>query len=307
MKVAALFVFAVAACQGRTAPTPTATSTAPPATTPTATAASTSPVTARPYATHEPRDWDRRTAAPLVVFLHGYGGSGAMHARALGLEDVADAHGFVLATPDGTVDSRGKHFWNATDACCDFDRSGVDDVAYLGALLDDIESKLPIDPKRVFVVGHSNGGFFAQRLACDLAPRVAAAVSLAGAGWKDASRCKPSEPVSVLEIHGDADDIIRMEGGRVFDLPVPEYPSVHDTLAGWARRDACGGAMGAGGSRMDFDAQRPGVDTLETPYAGCPTGIGVELWTVKGGSHFLAPTHAALDAVWAWLEAHPKR
>jgi polyhydroxybutyrate depolymerase len=303
MRFAALLLVTVASCNSGAsgAPAPSSTFAPAPAQTPAPALAS------RPYATHEPLGWDRKTPAPLVVFLHGYGSSGAAHARALGLEAFADAHGFVLATPDGTIDSRGKRFWNATDACCDFDRTGVDDVRYIASILDELGRRLPIDPKRVYVAGHSNGGFLAHRLACDLAPRVAAAVSLAGAGWKDASRCAPSEPVSVLEIHGDADDVVRIDGGRVFDQPVAEYPSALDTIAGWARRDACSGALATDGKRIDFDATRPGADTLETPYSGCPAGVGVELWTIKGGSHHLAPSPGALDAVWAWLEAHRKR
>jgi poly(3-hydroxybutyrate) depolymerase len=146
----------------------------------------------RPYGLHVPAHADPARPAPLVVFLHGYGSTGAAHVRMLGLEDFADAHGFVLAYPDGTVDARGKRFWNATDA-----RSDVDDVGYVRWLLDDVASRARIDPRRVYVFGHSNGAFFAHRLACDLAPRIAAAVALAGDVWKDPARCTPSEPVGL--------------------------------------------------------------------------------------------------------------
>jgi polyhydroxybutyrate depolymerase len=262
-------------------------------------------IPARPYALHAPPS-RAGALAPLVVFLHGYGSTGEGHVRQLGLEAFADAHGFVLAYPDGTIDARGKRFWNATDACCDFGSTGVDDVAYIRWLVDDVATKVPVDSKRVYVFGHSNGGFFAHRLACDLAPRIAAAVSLAGAGWKDADRCSLSAPVSVLEIHGEADDVIRMAGGRVFDLPVPPYPSTRDTLAGWAARDGCTGALAPTGKRLDFDQAATGPDTAVFTYSGCPRGVDVALWSVAGGSHFPQPTHAALEAIWAWMAAHAK-
>jgi polyhydroxybutyrate depolymerase len=182
----------------------------------------------------------------------------------------------------------------------------VDDVAYIGRVIDDVAAKVPIDPKRVYVFGHSNGAFFAHRLACDLAPRIAAAVSLAGAGWKDAARCAPAVPVSVLEIHGDADDVILMTGGRVFDLPVPEYPSTEATVAAWARRNGCAAELRAKGARIDFEEGAPGPDTTELAFGACPAGGAVELWKIAGGSHFPRPTHAALEAVWAWMLAHPK-
>jgi polyhydroxybutyrate depolymerase len=262
----------------------------------------------RPYTLHTPRGWDRARPVPLVVSLHGYGAPGGeAHAKMLGLDDFADEQGFVLALPDGRVDSHGRRFWNATDACCDFDRSGGDDVGYVAWLIDDVASKMPIDRARVYVVGHSNGGFFAHRLACDLAPRIAAAVSLAGAGWKDAARCAPSEPVSVLEIHGDGDPIIRYAGGRVFDLPVPLYPGAIDTVSAWAARDGCRAAPGPAGPAFDFDENVPGPDTTAVTYGPCRSGVSVDLWTEARGSHVPRPSREGLRAVWTWMSAHSKR
>jgi polyhydroxybutyrate depolymerase len=261
----------------------------------------------RPYGLHVPAGADPTKSRPLVIFFHGYGSSGAAHIRAFGLDDLADAEGFVLAYPDGTVDARGKRFWNATDACCDFTRTGVDDVAYVRWLVDDVSAKTRVDPKRVYVMGHSNGGFLAHRLACELASRIAAAVSLAGDVWKDADRCRPSEPVSVLQIQGEADEIVRPEGGRVFDLPVAEYPSARDTVRTWATKDGCSGSLGPTGKRLDFDRGTPGVDTTLLAYGGCPPGVAVDFWTIARGSHFPSPTRAALEAVWSWMLAHPKR
>ncbi|HEX8793010.1 MAG TPA: PHB depolymerase family esterase [Polyangiaceae bacterium] len=310
MRAALLLAVALAGCETRSAPP------LPVAPSPTATAAASSlplspvradPVAARPYGLHVPATDGGSVPIPLVVFFHGYGASGAAMVRAIGLEAVADAHGFALAYPDGTVDSRGRRFWNATDACCDFDRTGVDDVGYVRALLDDVGRKVRIDSKRVYVFGHSNGGFFAQRLACDLSQRIAAAVSMAGAAWKDPSRCTPSEPVSVLAIAGDKDPVIRAQGGTVFDLPVPPYPSLRETLAMWLAKDRCTGALSGGGNRVDFDALLPGTETTMEDASGCPTGITVSEWTVAGGSHVPSPSRAGVDAIWAWMAAHPKR
>lgn len=256
---------------------------------------------------HVPRGWDRAKPAPLVVSLHGYGApNGESHARMLGLGAFADEEGFVLAYPDGTVDSRGKRFWNATDACCNFDGKPVDDVAYVSWLIDDVAAKVPIDPARVYVVGHSNGGFFAHRLACDLSPRIAAAVSIAGAVWKDPARCTPSEPVSVLEIHGDADDIIRYGGGRVFDMPVPEYPGALATMKTWVARDMCEGEPHPVGAPFDFDDGVGGADTKAVTFGPCRGGASVDLWTEAGGGHVPHPSHAGLKAIWAWMSTHPK-
>jgi len=242
-----------------------------------------------------------------VVWLHGYGApSGEGHARSFGLIALSDEQGFVLAMPDGTLDSHDRRFWNASDACCDFEHKGVDDVAYMAWLLDDVADTLAVDRDRVYVAGHSNGGFMANRLACDLAPRLAAAVSFAGAGWKDPSRCQPSEPVNVLEIAGDADDIVRMRGGRVFDQPLPEYPPMLETIGMWRQNDGCGAGGQPAPSPIDFDDGIPGAETTRTSSASCRDGVAVDLWTVAGGTHFPHPSHAGLQAIWAWMAAHPK-
>jgi polyhydroxybutyrate depolymerase len=261
---------------------------------------------ARPYDEHLPRTWDRTRPAPLVVMLHGYGSDGEHHARSLGLLALSDEEGFVLAYPDGLVDSEGKRFWNATNACCDFDGRGVDDVAFVTYLIDDLSARMPIDAKRVYVVGHSNGGFMAHRLACDLAPRIAAVVSIAGAGRKDPSRCAPSEPVSVLEIHGDADPIIRIGGGRVFDKAERDYPGADETMKAWATRLGCDPMPRPAGAPLDFDDLVAGPETAAADFTSCRAGADVALWTVHGGAHVPHPTEAGLQAVWAWLAAHPK-
>jgi polyhydroxybutyrate depolymerase len=265
------------------------------------------PPTARPYNLYVPAGLDRSKPAPLVLFFHGYGSTGAGSARALGILGAADAHGFVVAYPDGTIDGQGNRFWSASDACCNFASKDVDDVAYAAWILDDVASRAKIDPKRVYAAGHSNGGFMALRLACDLSPRFAAVVSVAGAAHADPSRCNPSEPVSVLQIHGDADAVVHYGGGVLFDVPSRVYPGAEATVASWAAKDHCGGPPAPSGSLFDFDYSVPGAETTRKTAPGCPDGISVDLWTVAGGSHQLIPTPAGLDAVWSWMAAHPKR
>jgi polyhydroxybutyrate depolymerase len=276
----------------------------------------------RPYGLHVPKGWDGADPVPLVVLLHGYGAkSGAAYAEALGAGRFADERRVVFAYPDGRIDSRGRRFWNATDACCDFDRSGGDDVrrpdrregadantdvAYITWLLDDVAAKLRVDRARVYVMGHSNGGFLAHRLACELSGRLAGAVSIAGAAWRDASRCSPSEPVSVLEIHGDADDIIRYGGGRVFDLDVPPYPSVNDTVSMWVQKQECNSAPEVG-APFDFDEGVDGPETTPLRFLACRRGVGVSLWRESRGSHFIRPSGSGWQAIWEWMLAHPKR
>lgn len=234
----------------------------------------------RPARVVAPDGWAGDTPLPLVVLLHGFTASAALQDFYFGLSRRVTERGFVLLLPDGTVNSDGNRFWNATDACCDFERSGVDDVAYLLGLLDELEAAVSIDATRVYFVGHSNGGFMAHRLACDAADRITAIVSLAGSTWADESRCTPARPVSLLQIHGTSDDTIPY-AGTAFG-----YPGAVELVERFARRDACDLGAAEDGAPLDVDQRVDGSETTVRSYrAGCAAGTEATLWTIEGGSH----------------------
>jgi polyhydroxybutyrate depolymerase len=260
-------------------------------------------VAARPYTLHVPTGYDASQATPLVVMFHGYGASGALEEAYMALSNASDAHTFLYAYPDGTVDSMGMRFWNATDACCDLYGLAVDDVQYFDAIVADVASKYDVDRKRVFVVGHSNGGFMGHRLACDRSSTVAAIFSLAGAQWNDPTKCAPSGTVSVAEVHGSADETIDYDGGSTSE---GTYPAAPTTVADWGQKNGCTGPLAANGQTYDIDSQLPGNETAVQAYSGCPAGIDVQLWTIQGGMHIPTLTPAWAELVWGFLSAHPK-
>jgi polyhydroxybutyrate depolymerase len=268
-------------------------------------ASAASMVRARPYGLYVPPAYRPGTMAPLIIALHGHGSRGSEVAEQLGLQSLADSRGVLYAFPDGTLDGRTR-FWNATDGCCDFAGTNVDDVGYLRALLDDVGARYSIDPRRVYVIGFSNGGYMAHRVACDMADRVAAIVSVAGANWKDPERCHPSEPVAVLEVHSDTDEVVLYAGKEfTWDGKLHVVPSAHETVATWAKRDGCSGSLAPFGQAVDWDEAVPGAETSMERYGGCSPGVDVELWTVHGGRH--GPEHPKVaDLAWGFLEAHPK-
>ena len=262
------------------------------------------PLDGRPYELYVPPGYHAGTPTPLVLMLHGYSASADLQEVYFRLQPEAEARGFLYARANGTVDGLGNHFWNATDACCDLGHSAVDDVAYLRAVLDDIAARYTVDPKRVFVIGHSNGGFMSHRLACDLADRVAAIFSFAGATWADASQCHPSQPVSVAEVHGTADLVIAYNGGRVVGAD-GAYPAATTTAAIWRAKNGCTGTTTAG--RLDLVSDVLGQETRVERATGCRAGGAVELWTMVGAGHVSPLTQPAFrDAMWTWFAAHPK-
>ncbi|GAA3199149.1 alpha/beta hydrolase family esterase [Dactylosporangium siamense] len=240
------------------------------------------PLGGRPFTVRLPTSSTTGTAMPLVVLLHGFGSDAREAGDYFGLAAEADRRGFLVAAPDGTRNTRNERFWNATDACCDFDRSGVDDSTYLQQLIDAVKAAYAVDAGRVYLIGHSNGGFMAYRMACEHADTVTAIVSLAGAVADDATGCAPSRPVGVLQIHGTADDTIRFDGGRNGGRP---YPSAATGVERWRRLNGCSDQT-TPVAKLDLEAVLPGAETTVTSYrSGCRDGGQVVLWTIKDGGH----------------------
>jgi polyhydroxybutyrate depolymerase len=260
-------------------------------------------VVARPYTSVVPAGYDPQKPTPLLLLLHGYSSQGILEDAYFGLSSIVDQRGFLYAYPDGTVDQVGLHFWNADDACCNFFGSTVDDVAYLNAVVDDMSARYNVDPRRIFVAGHSNGGFMAHRLACDSAGRFAAAMALAGDVWLDASKCNPSQPIAILQVHGDADQSI-LYGGGTNGLGKP-YPSAHDSVATWAQKNHCSTTT-TPGAPMTLDGHLPRDQTAVDRYTGCAPGGAAELWTIHGGTHVPIFVAGWANILYDWLSAHAR-
>jgi polyhydroxybutyrate depolymerase len=256
----------------------------------------------RPTTLQVPSTYNVDHPLPLLVVLHGYGADGLFQSLYLKVPPLVESEGILLVAPDGTIDNSGSRFWNATPACCNFNRSTVDDVAYIRGLIDDIRHDYNVDRRRIYLFGHSNGAFMAHRLACDAASEVAAIVSLAGATFDDAAACKPAEPVSVLDIHGDADTTIRFAGGTV-GAP---YPSELKTMTHWQVYDRCTAGLVSDPTTLNLDFLVSGSETTIRRFDGCASGTGVELWTIRHGGHVPNLTHDFPMLVWQWLSDHPK-
>lgn len=239
--------------------------------------------------------------APLLIVLHGYTSTGAQHDSYFSATQQAASRGLYVLLPDGTSEPEtGKQFWDASPACCNFTGTPVDDVAYLSGLIDEAIATRPIDPERIYVIGHSNGGFMAYRLACDIAEKVTAIAVLSGSDQPTEADCTPSRPVSVLHMHGTADGTIGFGGGQI----TASFPGAVETMARWAKRDGCD-ATPTVGPAIDLDAGIPGAETRVSIYGGCEAGIDVQLDTIEGGAHSptLVPESVGTD-VFDWLLAH---
>jgi len=231
----------------------------------------------RTWLLHVPTKYSSLNPAPLLLALHGRLGDGKGMASLTHLSQVSDQYGFVVVYPDGYqrgwADGRG-----ATTA----DQAGVDDVAFLSALIATLSSAYAIDARRVYVTGISNGGFMAQRLGCDLSAKIAAiAVDAATFPVNLADRCAPSHPMPVLLFNGTNDPLVPYGGGVVAG-DRGEVFSAPQTAARWA---ALAGCAPTPASATASTLVNDGTTVSDVTYSGCGGNALVRLYTINGGGH----------------------
>jgi polyhydroxybutyrate depolymerase len=248
---------------------------------------------------------------PLVIVLHGGGGNAASAAKMTGLSALGDKANFIVVYPDGTgrLDDR-LLTWNAGNCCGYALDNQVDDAGFIRALIEKLARDYPIDARRVYATGISNGGMMAYRLACELSDQIAAIAPVAGALNVE---CKPTQPVSVIAFHGTNDQNVPFNGGagsKSIDPHPRTDQSVAYAMVFWAQRDSCGATP----------TRDERGNIVHDTYASCANGTGVELYTVKGGGHAWpggdrltvlldAPAKeiSASAVMWEFFKQHPKQ
>ena len=268
--------------------------------------------TERQYVLHVPPAVNQPAA--LVIVLHGGGGSAKSAIAQSNFNAEADRHGFIAAYPEGTarfpgLGKPGFRTWNA-GACCGIAvERGMDDVGFIRAMVADIATRYPLAPRRIYATGLSNGGMMAYRLACEASDLVAAIGAVAAVIV--VAPCEPRFPVSVLHIHGTADENVPIAGGvGAKSITKYPYPPVERTIAFWAAYDDCG---------KDPIESAPAPSVTLRAYPLCTLGIAVDYYVIEGGGHAWpggkrlaklldAPSNAidATKLIWQFFAAHPK-
>jgi polyhydroxybutyrate depolymerase len=211
---------------------------------------------------------------PLVVMLHGGGGSGLQAEKSYGWDRLAEREHVIVAYPDAL--GPAIHAWNVDGAdetgtpCCGRSgRDGVDDVGFIIALVKALEAATPIDPSRVYATGMSNGAILSYALACET-DAFAAIGPVAGTLLTD---CDHPAPTSVLHIHGLLDSSIPFDGSPGAGTATIDGPPIESVIERWRTIDDCGPAVVT-------DAG------IVTKYVSeCADDRTVELVTVADGEH----------------------
>jgi polyhydroxybutyrate depolymerase len=241
----------------------------------------------RTYRVHRPPQL--ATNAGLVVVLHGSFGGAFKIETDTGFDAEADRLGWIAVYPDGVADG-----WDAFGSGPTWGRhAGVDDAAFIRELIRSLSLEFSLDPDRAYVTGHSRGGMMTYRLGCELSDVLAAIAPVSGnmataSGSADVP-CTPSNPVSVLAIHGTADGTIPIAGGKVDII----FSPMADVIARWRSLDGCADA-----STVALDGS-----TTATTWA-CAGGSNVATRIQQGGCHCWTGDDSRVIA--DFFAAHPR-
>jgi len=227
---------------------------------------------ARNYLLYVPRSYQKNHPLPLLLVFHGGEGHAYNMPLFTSFDQIAEAKGFVVAYPDGV----NRH-WNDGRGL-----SPADDVGFVRALIAEVEQSYSIDRARIYATGISNGGFFSQKLACDLADEIAAVSSVAATIPEPLLRtCHPVRPVSIMFMQGTKDPIVNIEGGTVGPSHGRNI-SLADSVRFWVEYNQT--------SAKPESSDLPSHDTNGTSvhrdvYSGGKQGAEVIVYTIRGGGH----------------------
>jgi len=253
-----------------------------------------------------------KVRVPLVLVLHGGGGNAANAESMTGFTDKAAKEGFIVVYPEGSSRFRDKLLtWNAGHCCGYAMDKRVDDVGFIRALVDKLVEVHPVDPKRVYATGMSNGGIMAHRLGIELSEKFAAIAPVVATLFGDERR--PAHPVSAIMLNGMLDKSVPHQGGAGGG----RFPDAWDgTPAKPAEEQATFWAGANGCTTKPDKLDRPAFTLVQ--YR-CPTGKAVELYLIKDNGHAWPggqkgtrrgdkPSSSVngTDMIWEFFKAHTK-
>lgn len=215
-----------------------------------------------------------QTQVPLMVVLHGGTGNAQHSSLTMGMNQIAIENGFFVAYPDGTGTALGENrrVWNAGRCCAVAARKNINDVKFIAAMIAELVRNYPIDRRRIYVTGESNGAMLTYRLMCELPHVFAAAIAVSGTLMTDT--CQQGQDTAFFDIHGSADSSVPYTGGRGQGLSAAVFRSVPDSLALIAKLRKCAKPVRKVFANGDID---------ET-YV-CAEGAPMRSLLIQGGGH----------------------
>ena len=253
------------------------------------------------------------TGWPVVLAFHGGQTHPEFMRRFCGLDALAAAGQAIVVYPAGTGSREDILTWNGGNCCGQAMIDAADDVGFVGALLDALAARLPVDGRRIHATGMSNGAMMAYRLAAEMADRIASIAPVAGP--MALAAIAPARPVPVLHFHGTLDQFTPLEGGvgRRSVTRVSHRPVVEGILD-WVHANGCPPEP----RRDPIPCTDDGITVERFTWGPGRAGTEVVFYRLDGGGHtwpgrppdsfFLGPCALSLDAnrlIWDFFERHP--
>jgi polyhydroxybutyrate depolymerase len=235
---------------------------------------------------HVPRRAAETSALPVVLNFHGGGGHGANQKEYSLLDSLADQEKFVAVYPNGNGRFENRLLtWNAGTCCGYAAIKNIDDVGYVRELLAQISEKLPVDRRRVYATGLSNGGMMSHRLAAQASDVIAAVAPVAGG--MVLPTMMSSRAIPIMHIHSVDDPRALYGGGLGPPFPLTNsqvfHPNIDQMIAQWVKHNGCASEPTVAERRSDRDSR--GHTATKYAYSSCRDGVEVVLWKLTGAGH----------------------
>jgi polyhydroxybutyrate depolymerase len=213
---------------------------------------------------------------PLVIMLHGSSATGSDIEHLTNMDSIADVRHWIVAYPNGERGAGGlfPSDWNAGSCCGAAGREGVDDVGFITALIAQLSTKLPMDKRRIYVAGFSDGARLAYHLGCTMSAKLAA-IGVVSGSLTD-GHCAPATPLPVVGVHGTNDPTVAYSEPSLTPLSRPVTgvgAQLPPSAQFWLTVNGC--SVGVANQT---------VDITHTTFTGC-TGANVSFYTLTGGVH----------------------
>jgi polyhydroxybutyrate depolymerase len=246
----------------------------------------------RDYRVHVPPAAQYGQPLPMVLNLHGATQNGQLEELTSDMDANADQHGYLVVYPDGTriskvltpdpVAKNAQYGWNAGECCGLPVTKKVNDVGFLEKVIADVAARTPVNLRRVYMTGISNGGMMAYAMAAEASDHVAAISSVSG--QVELPTIHPTRAVPTMEFHSVNDPVARFDG-TPNQNPLLVL-SVMQGIKQWANADGCATTphdgteiVGAAGSISAGETATP------ITYTHCRSGSEVALWRFTGSGH----------------------
>jgi polyhydroxybutyrate depolymerase len=240
----------------------------------------------RKFIVHLPKRYQPEKSYPVIFAFHGAGRTNWDWPDHLG--SLIDSKGFISVYPQGI-----RYSWNIYAGG---GRSGVSDVEFTEAILDWLGTKVIVNKKQVYALGWSLGGIFCHTLG-RYSDKFAAIATISASFYENPTFDIGMPKLSVLQIHGELDNVIPYNGGVTKSGYF--YESAQNTAALWAKHNGC---------NENSEISHINGNITIFHYKNCEIALEVLLYSLANNGHHIPETYKGVfKLIWDFFERNPRK